>query len=72
MFEKLPTLNFEPCRFLRTKGMYVNAGIPEGGEPIAGDGHAWCLATAEALGPDRETVSRRDCRPGRRCYEPVI
>lgn len=60
-----------PCRFLRSKGMYV---YTEGrvGEPHDDYDSAvyWCLKTAKGYGPDDDLVGGEDCRNAARpCYE---
>lgn len=61
----------EPCRYLISKGMLINAGMPEG-EELVGDGHVWCRKSQESLGPDRRGVDRETCVPGRACYETIL
>lgn len=57
------------CRFLRSKGMYINANEP-GAEQSVGDGHFWCSRTQRIYGPDEQLVADEYCRePSRRCYE---
>jgi len=62
-----------PCRYLRSNGMYIFDGRPDGTddddyEPSG----SWCLQTMKAFGPDDDLVGRRECRDsGRPCYEPL-
>jgi hypothetical protein len=71
MSDELNILRTEPCRELRSKGMYINAGLPDGQE-VTGDGHFWCLRTMESYGPDGQAIGRKECRAGRDCYRTVI
>lgn len=71
MSDDLNILRRQPCGDLRSKGMYINAGLPED-QAVTGDGHFWCLRTMESYGPDGEGIGRRECGPGRDCYQPVI
>ncbi|MFO1021290.1 MAG: hypothetical protein U0903_11415 [Planctomycetales bacterium] len=68
--ESLPQLPvIERCRHLLSKGMYINAGLPEG-KHVTGDGNFWCGKTQTVMGPDRYTVGDEECRlSGRSCYE---
>jgi hypothetical protein len=61
------------CRQLRSKGMYVYGTMDpaDSGVPGAGDGYCWCLKTMHQFGPDSQGVDRDQCRPGRRCFEPM-
>ncbi|HXY34589.1 MAG TPA: hypothetical protein VEI07_10200 [Planctomycetaceae bacterium] len=57
------------CRFLLSKGMAVNAGLPED-EHIVGDGHFWCTRTQRIYGPDGGLCADEPCRESSRsCYE---
>ena len=57
------------CRFLLSKGMAVNAGLPED-EHVVGDGHFWCTQTQRIYGPDGGLVADESCRnSSRRCFE---
>ncbi len=62
-----------PCRHLRTNGMYIFDGDPDGTDGDEYEPSAfWCLQTMKAFGPDDEFVGRRECRDsGRPCYEPL-
>jgi hypothetical protein len=62
-----------PCRHLRSNGMYIFDGRPDGSDDDDHEPSAcWCLLTMKAFGPDDDLVSRRECRdPGRPCYEPL-
>jgi len=69
----IPTVKMEPCRFFRTKGMYVDDGSADGGpEPIEERPpvNCWCNRTLCETGPDDELVCSAAClEAGRRCYE---
>ena len=59
----------ERCRFLLSKGLYINRGLPPG-EEAAGDGHFWCAHTQTMYGPDRRICDGDQCRnTARTCYE---
>jgi hypothetical protein len=60
-------LRQRPCRFLRSKEMFYDNGIPL--EQRSGSGIFWCGHTHKCLGPDSALVSDEDCRPERSCYE---
>lgn len=59
----------ERCRHLRSKGMYINAGLdPE--NHITGDGHFWCNRNQRSYGPDDHICNGETCRDmSRHCYE---
>ncbi len=58
------------CRHLLSKGMFVNAGVPDD-ERADDEGYFWCGATHREFGPDNEFCDDDLCRdPARRCYEP--
>ena len=61
-----------PCRFLRTKRMYIPA-LAEGAldqEQDANDqSFYWCNKTLSALGRDDNQVHPCLCQPGRSCHE---
>jgi len=60
----------EPCRHLRSKGMYVYTDNPGDAHDESDTTAYWCLKTLKGFGPDDEAVGRLDCRdPGRSCYE---
>ena len=71
MSDELNVLKRELCCELRSKGMYINAGLPED-QYVSGDGHFWCLRTMESIGPDSQEIGRKECSPGRGCYRSVI
>ena len=56
------------CRFLRSKGMYIDAE-PDPTVPSGGDGPCWCIHTMNCLGPDGQVVDRENCLTGRTCYK---
>jgi len=62
----------EPCRHLRSKGMYVYTDNPDEAHEEGDTTAYWCLKSMKDFGPDDEPVNRPDCRnPGRSCYEPL-
>jgi len=57
------------CRHLLSKGLYLNAGLPDDGNRI-GDGNFWCANTQETYGPDKGFCNGEDCTiTTRTCYE---
>jgi hypothetical protein len=58
----------DTCRYLRTKGMYVEAE-PDPAVPNPKDGLCWCVHTQNQLGPDGGVAEPERCGPGRTCYE---
>ena len=59
----------ERCRWLLSKGMYINAGLPPG-EEATGDGYFWCGQTQIQWGPDQQICDKAECHdPARSCYE---
>lgn len=59
----------ERCRFLLSKGMYLNFGLPDG-EEVTGDGNFWCGRNQRNRGPDNQLCTVEACRdPRRTCYE---
>ena len=60
-----------PCRYLRSKGMYVYTDDASGEEPSDYDNTIfWCQKTLKDIGPDDGFVGREDCRdPARGCHE---
>lgn len=61
-------LNNNTCKHLRCKEMFYETGVPV--EERSGSGIFWCSHTLKCLGPDGASVSREDCSPKRRCFEP--
>ena len=61
-----------PCRFLRTKRMYIPA-LAEGALDLDQDPNDqsfyWCNKTLSALGVDDNQVHPCLCQPGRACHE---
>jgi hypothetical protein len=59
-----------PCRFLRTKRMYIPA-LAEGALDFKEDDQSfyWCNKTLSALGADDNQVHPCLCQPGRACHE---
>jgi hypothetical protein len=59
-----------PCRFLRTKKMYIPALADTA---LVEDHHDqsfyWCNKTLSALGRDDYPVHPCSCQPGRSCHE---
>jgi hypothetical protein len=68
--DALKVIEISPrCRHLWSKGMGVNAGLPEG-EHVVGDGHFWCGHNQRIFGPDGGLVADEPCRnSSRSCYE---
>ncbi len=59
----------ERCRFLLSKGMYLNFGLPEG-EEVTGEGNFWCGRNQRNRGPDNQLCDLKACmNPKRTCYE---
>lgn len=57
------------CRFLRSKGMFINSNEP-GGESVVGHGHFWCGRNQRIYGPDEQLCSDELCRNhSRSCFE---
>jgi hypothetical protein len=60
----------QPCRFLRTKKMYI-PGLAD--TALIEDHHDqsfyWCNKTQSALGRDDYPVRPCSCQPGRACHE---
>jgi hypothetical protein len=64
-----------PCRYLRTKKMYVSvqeeAAFSEKFDPNSFS-HCWCNRTMTEIGEDDKLVSYRGClSPERSCYRAV-
>ena len=58
----------ERCRFLSTKGMFVDTGQ----DPFASlSAQFWCSLTQTCLGPDGQLCDDQQCTPGRNCYDGV-
>jgi hypothetical protein len=61
-----------PCRFLRTKRMYIPA-LAEGALDLEQNDNDqsfyWCNKTLSALGRDDNPVHPCVCQPGRSCHE---
>jgi hypothetical protein len=60
-------LSQRPCRFLRSKEMFYDNGIPV--EERGSSGIFWCSQTYRCLGPDSLSVSTEECGPERSCFE---
>ncbi len=61
--------NGERCRYLLSKGLYLNAGLPPG-EEVTGDGYFWCGRNQSQRGPDNHVCDLDVCcNAARRCYE---
>jgi hypothetical protein len=57
------------CKHLLSKGLYINAGLPDG-EEASGDGNFWCSQTQTIFGPDRGICDGTGCTNSlRSCYE---
>lgn len=60
------------CRFLYSKGLFTNAGLPPG-EEVTGEGNFWCAKTQTIMGPDRQLCDREYCLdPSRTCHEALV
>lgn len=59
----------DTCRFLRTKGMFIDAE-PDPAVPNPKDGLCWCVHTQTLLGPDGKVAEPEACGPGRACHRP--
>ncbi len=70
MAETLNPPVHERCRFLFSKGMFVEVerdpSIPQSGTD---SGLYWCSHTQTCLGPDGQLADDRNCKPGRACYD---
>ena len=65
---ELPITTAARCQHLLSKGLYINAGLPED-QRLVGDGNFWCAQTQRFLGPDQELCDHEHCtQPGRNCY----
>jgi hypothetical protein len=66
-----PSPPFIPCRYLRTKRMYIPAlaDQPLNYEPENDQSFYWCNRTQAALGLDDYPVHPCSCQPGRSCHE---
>lgn len=63
-----PTVVGPRCRYLLSKGVMINAGLPAGHE-VVGDGNFWCSQTQYVKGPDNGLCGLEECTvPGRQCY----
>jgi hypothetical protein len=73
MSTELNILNHpDRCRFLLSKGLFINAGMPSG-EEASGDGNFWCGKTQRVTGPDRELCDPEFClNRDRGCYEALV
>jgi len=72
MANKLNVIYKAPrCRFLLSKSMYVNAGLPPGEEVVGDEGDDfWCARNQTNYGPDQRLCDPNQCRDDkRRCYE---
>ena len=61
-----------PCRYLRTKRMYIPALAENALDHEAhpdDQSFYWCNKTLSALGQDDNQVHPCQCQPGRSCYE---
>jgi hypothetical protein len=60
-----------PCRYLRSKGMYVYTDDTAAEDQADHDNTIfWCQKTLNDIGPDQGFVGRDDCREtSRGCYE---
>ncbi len=63
----------EPCRHLRSAGMYVypDRSHDETSENYDSSAY-WCFRTMKCFGPNDDMVGGRECRDkSRSCYEPI-
>ena len=69
MQHELEVVQGERCRHLLSKGLYLNAGLPDDEHKI-GDGNFWCSQTQTSYGPDKGFCNGEDCtNTSRACYE---
>lgn len=69
MTTQLHVIDQPRCRFLLSKGLYINAGLPAD-QHVVGDGNFWCANTQRFLGPDQEVCGHEECTdPQRHCYQ---
>ena len=58
---------------MRSKRMYITNSFEAESQADESQehcyGHYWCLKTMFDMGPDDERVHRKECKPGRSCYE---
>jgi len=62
----------EPCRYFRSKVMFVPAqdGDEHSESERQGAGYCWCNHTMSQIGLDDSLVGYEECsNPERRCYE---
>ncbi len=67
-----PSTPWTPCRFLRTKRMYIPAladGALDQVQDPNDQSFYWCNKTLSALGRDDNSVHPCLCQPGRTCHE---
>lgn len=65
-------MNPEPCRYFRSKVMFVPAqeNAPHSEAERQGAGYCWCNLSMCQIGHDDQLVGYAECsRPERRCYE---
>lgn len=56
----------ERCRFLTTKGMFVDTGQ----DPFQSlSAQFWCARTQTCMGPDNQLVDDLHCLAGRSCFD---
>ncbi len=70
----LHVIQGERCRFLLSKGLYINSHEPgadgPGEEHRVGDGHFWCGRNQRTYGPDEQLCGDEYCRnQARSCYQ---
>jgi hypothetical protein len=66
--DELDVATAPPCIHLRSKAMYVTGQTEPTDPDESGSDHCWCNQTQHVIGPDRQSVDRRDCTPLRECY----
>lgn len=66
-----PAGKVAPCRFLRSRAMYVFDDTVDEDHAENEATSFWCCQTMKGFGPDDGIVGRLDCRlADRPCYEP--
>jgi hypothetical protein len=56
------------CIHIRNKAMCVTGERSALDRDDGSSGPCWCTITQHILGPDRQSVERASCVPGRDCY----
>ena len=69
-FDLPQQINDPPCRYLRSKAIYMT-GNPDPDDPSEIGSHrynCWCNKTQRVIGPDDALVDRFQCIAGRSCF----